>query len=107
MNTRHLYWRFQSKFNKICGQLLRWLPVKRDKIVFNNFQGKGYGDSPKFIAEEILRRKLPYDLVWLVNDMTMEFPQGIRKVSLQSVRASYELSTAKVIISNVKVALPY
>lgn len=107
MNIRHLYWRILSKFNKICGQLFHWLPVKRNKIVFNNFQGKGFGDSPKYIAEEILRRKLPYDLVWLVNDMGMEMPQGIRKVSLQSVSAPYELSTAKVIISNVKVTLPY
>jgi CDP-glycerol glycerophosphotransferase len=75
--------------------------------VLNNFQGRGYGDSPKYIAEEIIRQKLPYDLVWLVADLNMELPSGIRKVKLQSVRASYELSTAKVIISNVKVALPY
>lgn len=107
MSIRHIYWRFQSKFNKICGDLLFWLPVKHNKIIFNNFQGKGFGDSPKYIAEEILRRKLSYDLVWLVNDMNMDVPLGIRKVSLLSVRASYELSTAKVIISNVKVALPY
>ena len=107
MNIKHLYWRLQSKYIKICGGLLRWLPVNRHKIVLNNFQGRGYGDSPKYIAEEIIRQKLPYDLVWLVADLNMELPSGIRKVKLQSVRASYELSTAKVIISNVKVALPY
>jgi CDP-glycerol glycerophosphotransferase len=107
MNFKHLYWRLQSKYIKICGGFLRWLPVNRHKIVLNNFQGRGYGDSPKYIAEEIIRQKLPYDLVWLVADLSMELPSGIRKVKLQSVRASYELSTAKVIISNVKVALPY
>lgn len=107
MNFKHLYWRLQSKYIKICGGFLRWLPVNRHKIVLNNFQGRGYGDSPKYIAEEIIRQKLPYDLVWLVADLNMELPSGIRKVKLQSVRASYELSTAKVIISNVKVALPY
>ena len=107
MNFKHLYWRLQSKYIKICGGFLRWLPVNRHKIVLNNFQGRGYGDSPKYIAEEIIRQKLPDDLVWLVADLNMELPSGIRKVKLQSVRASYELSTAKVIISNVKVALPY
>lgn len=107
MNIKHPYWRIQSKFLKMCGGFLRWLPVSRHKIVLNNFQGHGYGDSPKYIAEEIIRQKLPYDLVWLVADLNMELPSGIRKVKLQSVRASYELSTAKVIISNVKVALPY
>lgn len=107
MNIKHIYWRAQSKFYKVSGQLLRWLPVKRNKIVLNNFHGFGYGDSPKYIAEEIICQNLPYDLVWLVGDMNMAFPPQIRKVKLQSVRASYELSTAKIIISNVKVALPY
>lgn len=107
LNYRHIYWRLQSKYYKIWGSLLRWFPVNRKKIVFNNFRGHGYGDSPKYIAEEIIRRKLPYDLVWLVDDMNMEFPPQIRKVSLQSIRTSYELSTARMIISNVKVSLPY
>ncbi len=107
LNYRHIYWRLQSKYYKIWGYLLKWLPVNRKKIVFNNFRGHGYGDSPKYIAEEIIRRKLPYDLVWLVDDMNMDFPPQIRKVSLQSIRPSYELSTARMIISNVKVSLPY
>ena len=46
-------------------------------------------------------------MVWLVDDLNMEFPSQIRKVSLQSIRTSYELSTARMIISNVKVSLPY
>jgi len=83
------------------------LPASRDKIVFDNFHGKGFGDSPKYIAEEILRRRLPFDLVWLVNDMSDVLPDNIRKVSLVSARASYELSTARIVVSNVKVALPY
>lgn len=107
MDIKHIYWRSQSKLYKICSQLFRWLPVKRNKIIFNNFQGRGYGDSPKYIAEEIIRRKLPYDLVWLVNDYNMDFPLGIRTVSLRSIRATYELSSAKFIVSNVKRTLPY
>jgi CDP-glycerol glycerophosphotransferase len=107
MNFKHLYWRAQSKYYKIWGSLLCWLPVSRNKIVFNNFRGHGYGDSPKYIAEEIIRQGLKYDMVWLVDDENMEFPSEVRKVSLASIRTSYELSTAKVIISNVKVSLPY
>ena len=45
--------------------LLRFLPIKRDKIVFCNFSGRGYGDNPKYIAEEIHKRKLNVDMVWL------------------------------------------
>ena len=107
LNYRHIYWRIQSRFLKLCGSLMRWLPVDRHKVVFINFYGKGYGDSPKYLAEEILHRQLPLDMVWLVKDLGMNFPNGIRKVQLLSLKAPYELSTAKLIISNVKVGLPY
>ena len=104
---KHIYWRLQSRFYKECGSLLKWLPVSRRKIVFNNFYGKGYGDSPKYIAEEIRRQGLDVDMVWLVNDLGMDFPTGIRKIKLQSLKASFELSTAKMIVSNVRATLPY
>ena len=80
---------------------------KRNKIVFVNFLGRGYGDSSKYIAAEIIRQSLPYDLVWLVHDMNDSFPSGIRKVKFYGLRSRYELSTARVIISNTKARLPY
>lgn len=104
---KHIYWRLQSRFYKECGRLMKCLPVFRRKIVFNNFYGKGYGDSPKYIAEEIRRQGVDVDMVWLVNDLGMDFPTGIRKIKLPSLKASYELSTAKVIVSNVRATLPY
>lgn len=107
VNYRHVYWRLQSRFYKECGRLMKCLPVSRRKIVFNNFYGKGYGDSPKYIAEEIRKQGLDVDMVWLVNDLSMDLPQGIRKVRLQSMKASFELSTAKIIVSNVRATLPY
>ncbi len=107
MKWKSAYWRLESKFYKICGGFLRWLPIQSRKIVLNNFYGKGYGDSPKYIAEEIIRQKLPYDLVWLADNFDSQVSPIIRKVKLHSLQASYELSTAKVIISNVKVKLPY
>lgn len=93
-------------FGQIVNNIIAALP-KQDKIVFVNFLGRGYGDSPKYIAEEILRQALPYDLVWLVYDMNNTFPKGIRKVKFYSMKSRYELSTARVIISNTKARLPY
>lgn len=83
------------------------LNVIANKIVFINFNGRGYGCNPKYIAEEILRQNLPYDLVWLVSDLSMHIPDRIRKVIFNSIEAIRELSTAKVIITNVKNALPF
>lgn len=92
-----------SSFITIC----RFLMVNKKKVVFSNFNGQGYGDNPKYIANEIIRQNLPYDLVWLVNDLSDPMPKCIRKVLFNSRRARYELSTAKIIINNVKNGLPY
>jgi CDP-glycerol glycerophosphotransferase len=85
---------------------LRQRPVQPDRIVFSNFDGNGYGCNPKYIAEEILRRKLPYDLVWLAGrrrpTLTAAFPRGIRLVDYHSAQALYEMAGAKIWINNVR-----
>lgn len=74
---------------------------KNNKIVFCNFAGRGYGDNPKYIAEEILRRGLSYDLVWLINSKgNYKFPRGIRTVNINSFKALRELATASVWVDN-------
>lgn len=88
-------------------KLLRNCAISSNKIVFVNFNGRGYGCNPKYIAQEILRQNLNYDLVWLVNNMNETMPEKIRKVQFNSAGAVYELSTAKVIISNTKLQLPF
>ena len=80
--------------------IMHLLPTTKNKIVFLNFDGKGYGDNPKYIAEEILRRKLPCKMVWLVKGDVF-VPDSIRKVK-HGIATFYELATAKVIISNCK-----
>lgn len=81
-------------------EIFKDLPVNPQKIVFVSYDGKGYSCNPKYIAEEILRRDLPFDLVWLVGDLNAEMPNKIRKVLYDSFDALYELATAKVIVTN-------
>lgn len=98
------------KLKYIIGQVINCIMAilpKQNKIVFVNFLGRGYGDSPKYIAEEVIRQSLPYKLVWLVSDMNSSFPKGIRKVKFYSLKSRYELSTARIIISNTKARFPY
>ena len=87
--------------------ILSLLPVSKNKIVFANFLGRGMGGSPKYIAEEMLRQGLPYDMVWLVSNTSETFPSGIRPVKMFSLRGRYELATARIIINNVKHKLPF
>ena len=94
----------------LIGRIVRFvlgLLPKQNKIVFVNFLGCGYGDSPKYIANEIIRQSLPYDMVWLVNDLSEPMPHGIRKVKFYGLKSCYELSTARIIVSNTKGRLPY
>ncbi len=63
----------------ICGLL----HMQKKKIVFSAFEGGRYCCNPKDIAEELLRRNdgknADYQLYWLVNDTSKEFPEGIMK----------------------------
>lgn len=81
-------------------------PIIKNKIVFENFSGKGLGCNPKYILYEIQRRKLDFEIVWLVKDLknvnTQEFPSGIRLVDFDSKNALYEHATAKIWISNYR-----
>lgn len=97
---------FVFKFNIRAFFNIRFkhLPIYKNKIVFLNFKGHGYGCNPKYIAEEIRRQKLPYKLVWLykepVDSPKEEFPSYIEVVDYRSRKALKELATAKVWVDN-------
>lgn len=76
--------------------------VKQNKIVFRTFQ-QDYTCNPKYICEELLRRKLPYDIVWLCKDdpeVIKNFPVGVRVVREGSADAKKEIFSAKILIDN-------
>lgn len=81
--------------------LWRLRPIQRKKMVFTTIEGTtGFTCNPKYIALELLRRKKGYELVWLVNDMTKSFPEGIRKVHNTLGNRARELATAAVWVDN-------
>lgn len=91
--------RFIKRTISFCFLLF---PINNKKIVFNNFNGKGYGDNQKYIAEEILKRDIPVKMIWLVKDLDLKIPPKIKKVKFQSLSYYYHLNTAKFIINNVR-----
>lgn len=79
--------------------------IDSKKIVVCNFGGKGYGDNPKYIVEEIIKQNLNYDIVWLVDDIEKykkNFHGNIRLVQYGSIKGMYELATAKIWIDNCR-----
>lgn len=96
----------KSIIKSYIRKALYHFPIQKNKIVFLNYDGKGYGDNPKYIAEEIVRQKLPWKMVWLVRN-GYDVPSYIKKVDIDGFAAFYALSTAKVIVSNCKNNIPF
>lgn len=96
-----LFFDMKKQFNKYKN-----LPIQNNKIVFSNTKGNlGYGCNPKYIAEEIIKQELPYELVWLIdkhkkNIDLSTFPKNIKIVDYKSNNALKELATAKIWIEN-------
>ena len=98
---------WKAGFQSIPFYISRIFPVKKRKVVFCCIEGTtGYTCNPKYIAEEFIRRNKqeymdnPYELVWLVNDISKEFPKEIKVVKNTLWNRAYHLSTAKVWIDN-------
>lgn len=88
----------------IFGAIFRKCKIQNNKIVVDNFLGRGYGDNPKYIIDEIMSIKPGHTIVWVVDKCTDTslFPKKIRLVKTNSIRFIYEYATAKIWIDNVK-----
>ena len=82
----------------------RLVPVKKNKIVISSYCGRGYGDNPKYICEELLSRGENVEIVWLVKNSVeaKSLPKGIRSCDFNSLSAIYHMTTAKVWIDNCR-----
>ena len=82
------------------------LKVQSNKILFMTYNDD-YSCNQKYIAEEIIRRGLPYELVWLgprdqdeFRRIEHHFPPEIRVVRRGSAQAYWEMGTAKIWTEN-------
>jgi len=98
--------RVKEKKDEVISEWIRnhadRFPIKNNKIVFDNFAGRGFADHPRYIAEEIHRRGLDWEMVWLVNDLNEAMPPWIKKVRFGSWQSVYELTTAKMWVDNIR-----
>lgn len=107
-------WVYQSIHNTIhetiffiSGRLFILLPIKNNKIVICSYYGQGYGDNGKYIAEEMIKQGLGYDIVWLLKkDLynKLKLPNGVRKVKYNSIKGLFELATSKIWVDNCRKA---
>ncbi len=94
-----------KKFKYKILEVLFDLPIFKidnKKIVIDNFNGKGFGCNPKYIALELIKEKIDCKIIWLVTDLNTEMSKEIKKVKYGSLKSYYELATAKIWIDNVR-----
>jgi CDP-glycerol glycerophosphotransferase len=100
----YIFYRKVKAFgNKMCFWLCRVFPIHKNRIAICTFEGKGgFGCNPKYVVEELHRRKPNLQFVWLVNDMEKQFPEYIQKVPNTLWSRAYWLSTSKIWIDNYR-----
>ena len=81
----------------------RIFPIKENKIVFQTFYGRGYSDSPKYIAEKLRETGKDLDFVWVSNGREDPgVPEGFRVVRFRNFKYIYEMSTAKIWVDSCR-----
>ena len=96
-------WLFWLLLEKPVGALVYVLPVKPNRVIFDNFGGNGFGDNPKYIAQALHRLAPDLEMIWLEDNLrSLDFPEYIRPVKVDSIRALCMRSTARVWVDNVR-----
>lgn len=97
-----------SKLRKLAsrcaGTVLKLSPVKKNRIVFSSFYGRGYSDSPKAICEVLRKSGKDLDLVWLCKDKAAAktLPEGVRAVPSTGLKHLKTLVTAGAWVDNCR-----
>ncbi|MDD5936974.1 MAG: CDP-glycerol glycerophosphotransferase family protein [Clostridiales bacterium] len=84
--------------------IFRLIPIKKNRIVFMNVWG--FGDNGKYVLEELVSRKKPYEIIFICNQPEhQEAPKSVILLKTNTIAAIKALATAKVWVeSNQKEA---
>ncbi|GAA4226179.1 CDP-glycerol glycerophosphotransferase [Streptosporangium album] len=74
--------------------LLRIMPPRPDLVLFEADAGAGYTGNPRYVYEELRRRRAPLDMVWSVAGNRRNFPAGTRLVRRMSWRHLWTMARA-------------
>lgn len=99
---KKIYFFMQKFIISIFCIIFKIMPISPQKIVVVNYNGKGYGDNIKYIVKELLKAEKKLDIVWLISNENKvdEIPSNVRCIKNESIKALFELSTAKIWIDN-------
>lgn len=90
-----LYQRLRFAWIVVFFYVFRVFPIVKNKVVLCNVWG--FGDNAKYVTEELVRQKLPYELIFITNhpERAEKLP-GVRFLKTNSLSAIKALVSAKV-----------
>ena len=88
-----LYQKLRYEWIVMLFYLFRLFPIQNNRIVLCNVWG--FGDNAKYVTEELVRQRLPYELIFITNHPPKGI-SGIRFLKTNSVKAIKALATARV-----------
>jgi CDP-glycerol glycerophosphotransferase len=80
--------------------VLRRLPLRPDTVLFECHLGKQYGDSPRYVYEQMVAEGLPVRAVWSYAHSADEYPDKAVRVRRDTWRYYFEAARAACIVDN-------
>ncbi|MET7362629.1 bifunctional glycosyltransferase family 2 protein/CDP-glycerol:glycerophosphate glycerophosphotransferase [Streptomyces sp. NPDC005562] len=72
----------------------------REAVLYDVFGGRMYGDSPRAIHEEMVRRGLPVEHLWVVKDGQCDVPATARAVRVHSPEYYEAMARSRYLVGN-------
>jgi len=81
--------------------LLRYLPLNKQRIIFESFEKEKYYCNPYYLYEYINKNYPEYECIWIVIDESIKINGNGKKVRFKTLKYFYYMATAKYVIKNV------
>ncbi|QIK08494.1 bifunctional glycosyltransferase family 2 protein/CDP-glycerol:glycerophosphate glycerophosphotransferase [Streptomyces sp. ID38640] len=72
----------------------------RDTVLYSSFGGRAYGDSPRAVHEELVRRGMEVEHLWAVRDAQTAVPETARPVLVGSAEWHGALAHSRWVVTN-------
>jgi CDP-glycerol glycerophosphotransferase len=92
---------FNERLMRERAAALRTGP-RRDTVLFSSFDGRQFSDSPRAVHEELLRRDVPFETLWVVRDQQTRLPAGVRPVPYGGAEWHEALATSRAVVTNTQ-----
>lgn len=92
---------------KVIYPLMRKLPIKKKRVVFESYWGKSYSCNPRALYEYINDNHPEYDCIWCFQDESTKINGKGKRVRINTLKYYYYLATSKYFVNNVNFPAHY